>query len=159
MPVNIGAVRVPQNGGRVLVSAAGNAGGFTLDSGLQMLDAMGYSTFEFQLLGTFTGMSVTVYGTYDPLAYTYSNQPEFARIFGYNTPYVPWQGLVGVIPSTSWFPLIAPSDQSGAGYSSNPLTAAGQILECKQKPLAVRAVVTAAAFSTGQCSVIGSAWA
>lgn len=159
MPVNVGAVRVPQSGGRVLLSAAGNAGGTTYDSGLQFMDAMGYPTFNFQLLGTFTGMSAQVFGTFDPLAYTYYSAPEFARVFGYNVPYVPWQGNVNAVPALSWFPLIAPSDQSGAGYSMNPLTAAGQVLECRQKPLAVRVVVTAAANSTGQCQVIGMAFA
>jgi hypothetical protein len=140
-----------------MLSAAGNAGGAAYDSGLQFMDAMGFPTFDFQLLGVFTGMSAQFYGTYDPLAFTFYSAPEFARVFGYNTPYVPWQGNTIAVPVLSWFPLIAPSDQSGAGYSLNPLTAVGQVLECKQKPLAVRCVVTAAANSTGTCRVIGMA--
>jgi hypothetical protein len=124
-----------------------------------MMDAMGFPAFNFQLLGTFTGMSAQFYGTVDPLAFTYYSQPAFAAAFGYNTPYTPWQGLTGVIPATSWFPLLAPSDQSGAGYSMNPLTASGQVLEVKQKPLAIRCVITAATGSTGTCTAIGMAFA
>ena len=124
------------------------------------MDAMGYSRCEFSLLGTFTNMSAQFYGTNDPLAYHWYSAPSFASHFGWNVPYPGWQGNTTALPATSWFALGSPSDQSGGGgYSTNPLTAAGQFLEVKQTWLAIRCVITAAANSTGTCQAVGTAFA
>ena len=146
MPVNVGAVRVPQNGGRVLAVAAGASQ--SIDSGVQMMDAMGYPRFAFQLLGTFTNFSVQFFGTNDPALYAY-----------YLAHIGTWQGSTVAIPATSWFPLTAPSEQSGTGAVQNPMTAAGQLLETRTPVMAVRCVITSTAGGTGTCTAIGVAYA
>lgn len=146
MPVNIGAVRVPQNGGRVLVAATGLSQ--NVDSGVQMMDAMGYSRFVFQLLGTFTGFTATFYGTNDPALYAY-----------YLANIGTWQGSTTAIPTTSWFTLPAPAEQTGTGTSVNPLTSAGQLLEVRTPIMAVRCVLTSSGTGTGTCTAIGTAYA
>lgn len=157
MPVNVGAVRVPQNGGRVMVTAYGTTAGGAFDSGVQFMDAMDYPRIHFQLLGTFTGMSAQFFGCSDPLLYQF-----------YLANIGTWQGAqlgatagipqpVTVPPATSWYQLGAPSDQSGTTGPVNPLTAAQQYLETRQPWLAVRCVVTAAALSTGTCVAVGQA--
>lgn len=144
MPVNVGAVRVPQNGGRVLAVAAGASQ--SVDSGVQMMDAMMYPVFAFQLLGTFTNMSVQFFGTFDPALYAY-----------YLANIGTWQGAQSAIPATSWFPLLATTSSSAGPISPNPLTTAGQLLETKGSFLAVRCVITSTSAGTGICTVIGMA--
>ena len=156
MPVNVGAVRVPQFGGRVLISAPGSTGGGTYDSGLQFMDAMGYPRISFQLLGTFTGMTATFYGTMDPLVYQFYVANQGAWIGAQNAATLNGVTLPG---ATSWYTLGAPADQSGGGYASNPLTLASTYMESKQPWLAIRCVIAAAANSTGQCTAVGMAWA
>lgn len=153
MPVNVGAVRVPQFGGRVM--AVNATAGSAIDSGVQFLDANGYPRFAFQLLGTFTGMSATFFGTFDPALYAF-----------YLANIGTWQGQAlgagggGILvpPATSWFQLPAPSEQGGAGTVSNPLTTAGTVLEIRVPVMAVRVVITAAA-ATGTCTAVGVAYA
>jgi hypothetical protein len=115
-----GLNRIGQRGGvPFFVSNAGTAQAVsasgTTDSGIQMLEGIGYTKWAFQLLGTFTGFSVAVYGTIDPVIYTslYSNPNDNLDIY---------RGSTSLVPSTSWFLLPAPSEQGGTGAVNNPLT-------------------------------------
>ena len=108
------------------VGRVGSFGGFKLydftgagqDSGSKLFKIMGvgWGTFGFQLIGNGTGMAITVYGTWD-------NDTA--------------NGL-----ANNWFPLPAPSVESGAPQWSNPLIA-GQVnnsaLFVKATPIAIRA--------------------
>ena len=132
----------------------GSAGGVTLvvtsaasaDSGVQLNEFDGFSKWSFQLLGTFTGYSVTIYGTNDPAA-KYQTQNSF---FGPNTTLV-MHGAT--IPTSSWFVLDAPA--TSAGTETNPLVASGTSLNHSGKLVAVRAVVTGTA-QTGTVTVIAA---
>jgi len=132
----------------------GSAGGVNLvstsaasaDSGVQLNEFDGFSKWSFQLLGTFTGYSVTIYGTNDPAA-KYQTQNSF---FGPITTLVTHGAT---IPATSWFVLDAPA--TSAGTEANPLVAAGTSLNHSGKLVAVRAVVTGTA-QTGTVTVLAS---
>lgn len=122
------AYTTPQTGYGVIMSN---------DSGAQMLEAIGFTKWTFQLIGG-GNPQVTLFGTVDPAVY------ETGR------------GST-VCPATSWFQLPAPSEQSGTGGVSNPLGVNGVILlTCSLPLVAVRAVLTTAA-SSGVASVIGFA--
>lgn len=104
----------------------------TYDSGPLGVEAFAFSKWGFQLTGAFTqGWSVTFYGTLD------------------QTAYVAWQATIQglptvTVPSTSWAVLPSPSEQSGTGVGTNPLTSTGLILPYNLSGLvAVRAVAVA----------------
>lgn len=135
--------------------SGGNAGGAAIlttsaasaDSGVQLNECAGFSKWSFQLIGTFTGQSVQIYGTQDPAA-KYQTQNSF---FGQITTFVT-HGTA--IPATSWFLLDAPAVT--AGTEVNPLTAAGQSLNHGGPLVAVRAVSTGTA-QTGTVTVLCTA--
>ena len=139
-----GLTSVGTNGGVSLLvtSVAG-----PVDSGVQMNEASGFTKWTFQLLGTFTGYSVQVYGTIDPAA-KYLTTPVPGQNF------VP-HGNTAVVPATSWFPLDAPAAATGT-TESNPLTATGQSLNHSGALVAVRVVATGTS-QTGQVTVVGFA--
>jgi hypothetical protein len=125
------------------------------DSGIQMLEGVGFGKWTFQLIGTFTGYSVTVYGTIDPIILTtaYQNSTNL------NVPTLALNALRGnttLVPATSWFPLAAPSDQGGTGQNTNPLIQTGSYLFSSGNFVAVRAVITGTT-ATGSINVLGFA--
>jgi hypothetical protein len=125
------------------------------DSGIQMLAAVGFTKWAFQLAGpganaaTTAAFTVSVYGTLSPgiLAQTYSNA---GNTTGYN--YVNPEASLTMIPGYDWFLLPAPSEQAGAGGVTNPLvtSATGSgVLIVSMALVAVRVVLTGAAPTTG----------
>ena len=138
-----GLISGGNSGGATLLTTSGASG----DSGVQLNECAGFTKWSIQLIGTFTGQSVQIFGTQDPLA-KYQSANSF---FGPITTYVP-HGTT--IPLTSWFPLDAPA--TAAGTESNPLTSSGQSLNHSGPLVAIRAVSTGTA-QTGTCSVICTA--
>jgi hypothetical protein len=114
----------------------------TTDSGPVGVEGIGFSKWGFQLLGTFTGFSVAIYGTLDPAAYLAWE----AKIQGNTVP---------AVPATSWALLPAPDEETGTGgTATNPLVAAGVILPYNLSGLvAVRAVATASG-ATGRLQAV-----
>jgi hypothetical protein len=107
------------------------------DSGPRMLEAKRMTKWNFHLGGTFTGASVSIYGTTD----------------------VGTAGWIGYGPTTppnmNWFLLPAESAQSGTGVEQNPLTLINQSMSYDRPLVAVRVLVTALA--SGACLVYGFA--
>lgn len=128
------------------------------DSGGQMFEGIAFSKWMFQLaqLGTttLTGVSVTIYGTISPFAYStwvngnlgqtpYPTQiaqagpiavPGVTNVAPYNPGVQPWE----------WFPIPGPSEQAGTGTIANPMTTTSPLLTTNIPLIAVRAVVTGA---------------
>lgn len=107
-------------------------------SGPLMLEARRMKNWNFSLGGTFTNFSVEIDGTTD------------ANTSGYI-------GYANTPPNSNWFKLYAPSEQSGEGSSSNPLTLVNQSLQYAGTLFAVRVVMTAVGTATGTCNVFGFA--
>jgi hypothetical protein len=131
------------------------------DSGyFAMPEAIGSSKWTFQLVRspssatTFSGLSVTIYGTIDSRAYADWKNSNEPAAYGLN---LTQGGVPQTIPADSWFVLPSPSDQTGAGAAVNPLTAPGSFLYCSLNLVAVRAVLTGSTTPTGSCDVIGFA--
>jgi hypothetical protein len=138
----------------------------TVDSGIQMVEALNMHKFAFQCIGTGANFTATFYGTLDPAAY---------QLYYYGTTTIPTaattasgtmaQGLPNMtgrgstsLPATSWFPLPAPSEESGTGASSNPMVATGSVLAYTFTGLvAVRCVVVTQSGFTGSLQVLGFA--
>ena len=126
----------------------------TYDSGMVMLEAIGFSKWTFQLRtqGDFasvgpSGWSVTVYGTVDPQAYTNHQQ------------WIQFGGTLTQIPASSWVPIPAPAteDTSPDVYAwHNPLTATGQALYSSAPWAAIR-VVAIGSGTNGAIDVLGFA--
>ena len=119
------------------------------DSGLVMLEAIGFTKWAFCLVGNTTGQSVTIYGTLDPIASQAWNTPH-------NGPKGGPDGST-VVPAGSWFKLPGPSEQTGTGGISNPLVAATPLLNVSMPLVAVRAVLTVTSSPAGDCQVLGFA--
>jgi hypothetical protein len=119
----------------VSTTTAGNFGPF-------FVEAPGFDHWAFQLTGTWTGFTATIYGTLDP---TVLSGPALA-----NTSY-PTPGSAGA----AWVLLYGPSETAGAPQA-NPLTAITQLLESKIPWLAIYVVITTST-PTGTCNVVG--WA
>lgn len=132
-------------------------------SAMIAMEAIGFSKWAFQLLGTFTGYSVVIQGTIDPLAYQLwqaAMQGKSVTVGGtvYSGP-----ALLTALPDTSWADLVAPSTEGGESGTPdaaeqfwNPLTAAGQWLYSSYPVVAVRAVATGTS-QTGTLTVVGMA--
>lgn len=170
-----GIVRIPFDGGYPFfngtvgvgptgVSAPVTTASANIDSGIQMGDAAGCKDWEFQLIGTITAgtVSATVYGTTDPIAYqTWKNINPNQQ---FNTPMqmqignAIGRGNTTAVPASSWIVLPAPSEQSGAPTSTNPIVATGVILPYDLSMLyAVRVVLTTSATFSGSVQLLGSA--
>jgi len=153
------AVATPLTGYGTVATQNGKALPGGNDSGLWGCAAMGFTKWVFQLLGTLTGVSVTIYGTIDPNAYLVytANAANDGPTTG--TLYIPGTALGQAVsvPASSWFALPGPSEASGTGGIANPLTATTTLLVSSLPLVAVRAVVTTAAAVTGTGSVVGFA--
>src|SRR5487761_2072814 len=106
-------------------------------------DATGFTKWLFQLVPadgstTFSGYSVTLYGTIDSRAYR--------QIANGNNP---GQTTGITLPAGAWFVLPSPADQTGTGTPANPLTATNPFLNVSLPLVAVRAVLTASSTPTG----------
>ena len=129
------------------------------DSGLWGVAAKGFTKWVFQLLGGITGVSVTIYGTFDPNAYLVytanaaNDGPTTGTFYQQGTTV----GSTVSVPASSWFALPGPSEASGTGGIANPLTSTTTLLVSSLPLVAVRAVVTTVATPTGNGSVIGFA--
>lgn len=133
------SVATPLSGYGTINALGGN------DSGGFGCAAMGFTKWVFQLLGNTANISVTIYGTEDPAAYS-----AFTTNSGQD-------GWSSPCPASSWFALPGPSEQSGTGAIANPLTSTTPLLVVSLPLVAVRAVVTAASAPTGRGSVVGFA--
>lgn len=189
MASSAGVNRVPTYGGGVLLdgissatTALANQGLASYgtigvnDSGGQMLEAIGYSKWGFQLVAdsstALSGFQVLLLGTLSPYAYltwTNANQgqtpyPTANTGTGVGKNWLPtWQYGVtnnasfnpGVQP-WEWVPIPGPSEQSGTGNIANPLTETTPLLFTTSPWVAVRAVVVATP-TTGVARVYGFA--
>ena len=136
---NHGPLRVPRLPKTLFsLTAAGN-------SGVQLVEAAGFSDWNFQLTGTFTGFTVTLYGTLDPAVRT--------DLAGASATY-PLPGAAG----GAWFALPARAVESTGDTNvfNNPLTAITQGFRYQGPLVAVIAVATVAT-PTGTCNCLG--WA
>lgn len=138
--MSLGPMRVPRFPKQIITTNAASA-----DSGVVFFEGAGFEHYAFQLTGTFTNYTVTIYGTLDPAAVV--TQGQIAANAAYPAP-----GAAG----GAWFPIPAPSEQSGTGPVVNPLTAINQVLETKV-PLVAVWVHVAGASQTGSVTVVG--WA
>jgi hypothetical protein len=132
-----------------------------------LAEARGFTKWTFSLIQTGTvalaGYQVTILGTMDPNA----NQTWWYAVQGRTPSGVsalpaggsPSQlgsaalGYYPGIPTTSWFVLPGPSEQSGTGVIANPLTPANPVFTCNLPLNMVRAVVTANSAATGSFNV------
>lgn len=117
------------------------------DSGQVLTEAMGFTKWTFTLLGGGTGMSVTIYGTNDPVAYAAWKASFNPALYAQRT------GGAPVLPTSSWFALYAPADATGTGAPANPMTATNPSMQFSGGLIAVRAVLTASATPVGSLSV------
>ncbi len=140
-----------------------NSSGTALDSGIQMAEAIGMKTWQFQFTGAggiIAGYSVTLYGTFDRNAYDIYHQ------LGDYTPNLVAASTTGrgslLLPATSWFVLPGPSEQSGTGLSLNPMVSGAggftsQVLVVSMALTAVRAVGVVTGTPASDVSIIGFA--
>ena len=140
-----GQNRVGSRGGVTLLTLIPTSAGTQLDSGIQMCEAIGFKTWEFQLIGAgaqTAGYSVTLYGTLGRSAY----EIYFPSYDGPNGEYYNQAGTgrgSTLLPTTSWFSLPGASEQSGTGYSLNPIVSGtSQVLVVSMALVAVRALAT-----------------
>jgi hypothetical protein len=126
MASSAGLNRVGLKGGETLLKLTANSAGTALDSGLQMAEAAGMKTWQFQFDGlgsTTVGYTVTLYGTFSRSAYDIYHQ------LGNYTPTLVNPATTGrgstLLPLTSFFVLPGPSEQSGTGLSLNPMVSGG----------------------------------
>jgi hypothetical protein len=134
-----------------------NAATIGTDSGVQMLSAVGFTKWTFCLVGPgviaagTAAFNIAIYGTTDPtlLGQSYATAATLIGTQGHDPNF---QASLTIIPATSWFLLPAPSEQSGTGLVSNPLTTAAagpSILSVSMPLVAVRAVLVGPAPTTG----------
>jgi len=117
-----GLIRLGSQGPKViLTSAAGIA-----DSGPTCQEAKFWKNWTFSLAGTFTGYSVTIYGTTD--------------------------AATAAGNGNNWFVLPGPAEQSGTGIEANPLTSVTQSLSYRGPLMAVRALAN----GTGQTGTVNA---
>jgi hypothetical protein len=117
-----GLVRLGSLGGKVILTTSAA----TANSGPTCLEANSWTNWTISLAGTFSGYSVTIYGTNDQATANGTAQ--------------------------NWFPLAAPADQSGTGTVVNPLTSITQQLYYGKPLRAVMAIAIGTA-QTGTVSV------
>ena len=137
-------------GGELILALSPTASGAALDSGIQMVEAIGCKEFTFQIIGpgaASTGYSITCYGTVDQAAYAYGKAPGQTTVVYPNT--AQQSTIVGqgkgstALATTSWVVLPGPSEQSGTGVMGNPmLSGSAQILKVSLTLVAVRCVAT-----------------
>jgi hypothetical protein len=123
MASSAGLNRLGARGGEVLLTLQPGSPAGDLDSGIMAAEGIGFSKWVFQIIGagsSAAGYTVTLYGTIDPAAYN--------AVWGYpgnpaqNIPAIAASGMrYKGLPSTSWFQLPGPSEQSGTGNMSNPM--------------------------------------
>lgn len=152
--MSLGPMRTPRN--PAILFANNISTGGTFNSGIVLASGAGFEHAAFQIispsLSAINGFSVTIYGTLDPNALL--NAAGVANTTGGlstnpNGSY-PAPGGTGA----AWFPIPAPSEQSGTGTVSNPLTALNQVLETKVPCLAFWVQVVATTPS-GSINVVG----
>lgn len=131
---------VGNKGGKVILSTS--AAG-TTNSGVQMAEARGFKNWMFCLAGTFTGFSVTIYGTIDPNALT------DGRVANPNYP-------VPGAPGGNWFALNPGPQATAPADVQNPLTANTQNCPFPQLLVAVCAVAVGST-PTGTVNVLAFA--
>lgn len=131
---------IGNKGGKVILSTS--AAG-TTNGSVQMVEARGYKNWMFSLAGTFTGFSVTIYGTVDPNAIT------DARVANPNYP-VP--GAAG----GNWFALNSGPPATSPADVVNPLTTNTQYLPFSMPLVAVCAVAVGTG-PTGTVNVLAFA--
>lgn len=123
------------------------------DSGQCLTEANGFTKWQFQMTGSGTGYSVSIYGTADRLAYR-----AWVNNFG-NTVFTaasqPAFNSSALAPS--WFLLGAQSDQGGTGQPANPMTSTNPWMQFSGMLVAVRAVLTATSGATGTVTITASA--
>ena len=120
------------------------------DSGLVLVEAQFWTKWGFQLCpeevpqpalpnttALATGYSVTIY-------YTLSRYVQFAQQTRQTQPYQSPADATGstLVPVGAWWPLPAPSDQSGTATDYNPLTSDGPVLAGNRFAMGFRAVLT-----------------
>ena len=105
-----------------------------------MVEGAGFSKVGFQVVAargstTFSGYSITFFGTNDHRAYdVWRSSFDPMAFYGQPAP---------TLPASSWFQIPALTDQSGTGADTNPITAPGGVLATSRGLVAVRAVLTA----------------
>lgn len=160
-----GLNRIGQRGGELLLSIANGAAitavtlpGYGViginDSGPIMMEAIGFSKWGFQLLGSTTGISVTILGSFDAACYNY-----FEAVRGAYLNKGVYQIAPILPPATSWFVIPSPSTETTGDTAvwGNPLTTTNPALFNSSPLVAVRAVVTSVSTPTGVGSVVGFA--
>lgn len=115
----------------------------TTQSGVQMTEARGFRNWMFTLAGTFTGFSVTIYGTIDPAALLANGQPN---------PNYPVPGAAG----GNWFALNPGTSATSPADVANPLTVMTSYCPFGSPLVAVCAVAVGTA-PTGTCNVLAFA--
>jgi hypothetical protein len=146
-PSGAGLVRIGGVGGENILTTS--AAGPTY-SGVKIIEGYGMQKWLFQLTGTFTGYSVSIFGTTDPAAVV----PSYPGGL-YNQPgsFVANPAFAAPASNPSWFLLPSPSDIAGAGTEVNPLVAAGTSLYFQGTIRACCAVATGTA-QTGTVNVL-----
>lgn len=123
------------------------------DSGLCLLEGMGFTKGTFQLLQTRnltvpTGYTALIMGTVDPVAYQAWQPANWGP--GTNGP----RGST-IVPPANWFALPAPSEQGSTGNVQNPLYDLGQVCNISLPIVAVRAVLIAVSGSAAGVINVG----
>ena len=138
-------------GGVKMLLCGGDSSGGPFDSGICMVEGIGFSKWFFQLIAlpgttSITGWSVEYYMTIDPMAKILTRE-------GFQNGTIETNKYA--LPSTSWVPIVALSPESG-GQWYNPMTDFGQGLYSPVPAVAVRCVATSSS-GTGDFYVAGFA--
>lgn len=144
-----GLVTVGSHGGVVLATFTSGASAFTTgsavagygaltgatmnDSGIMMLEAGGFTKWNFSVIGAPTSFGVTILGTID------ATNASFG---------VTNDGTSGCIASSSWFILDAPASQTGTGGQANPITSTTQSLQFSGPLVAIRIILSTVVVGT-----------
>jgi hypothetical protein len=152
-----GLVTVGSHGGVVLATFTSGASAFTTgnaitaygtttgasmnDSGIMMLEAGGFTKWNFSVIGTTTSFGVTVLGTLDATNANFS---------------VVNDGTTGTVNASSWFILDAPTVAAGTGAVANPITLTTQSLQFSGPLVAIRVILSTVVVG-GQIKVLGFA--
>jgi hypothetical protein len=116
-----------------------------------LTEAKGWKKVTAQLIGGGSGYSFSIYYTADPVAYkvwVYACNPNPSNIFAA-------QGItLTSLPASSWSLMPGPSEQSGDGSTSNPLTGGSATFLADQAWLGLRVVLTGMAGASGSVSLV-----
>jgi len=119
-----------------------------------MVEGKGFKEWTFEVIGGGTGYSYSVYYTVDPVAYkvwVYARNPNPSNIFAA-------EGItLTSLPATSWSLMPGPSEQTGEGGVSNPITGGVTSFLGKQALIGIRVVLTGSAAPAGVTSVVAFA--